>query len=183
MATPLLFLRASCIMNVGAIACAAAGLCFMLLLAFLALRWLSANKKNDPPAQQTPEEPAKPAKPPRPPPATNDTADESPDAGFQSGSCKLSYYGPEPSANDGFSTTADGSPLDHTKNIVAVGKSKWNKLKGKKVRIGNKTYTIRDQCSVCDGRKVDYDVLVESEARANSLGLKTMACSIDPKKV
>lgn len=97
------------------------------------------------------------------------------------GTCKISFYSPSIDENDGYTTTHDGTDLDDAVgDTVAVASSKYNKMKGKQVVINGKTYKVRDSCTTCAGKEVDYDMLVGSKEEANKLGYKYWSCSIKP---
>lgn len=102
--------------------------------------------------------------------------------------CKLTHYTPDINQNDGYTTTNDQMDLWEAAklgNTVAVPIEQWDRLKGRYVMIGNKEYKIRDSCTVCQSRKVDYDVLVgsrelglkKSNELANRLGVRWIPCS------
>lgn len=116
--------------------------------------------------------------PPAPPTPPDDPDDNPGDTAPET--CKITFYGPEAWANDGWNVTADGSKLDHTKNIVAVPTDVWDKYKGRKVTLNGKTYTVKDSCTPCRKNGVDFDVLVESEKVANNIGIKYWPCSFKP---
>lgn len=94
--------------------------------------------------------------------------------------CKVSFYTDDPGENDGSTTTADGSKLDASKNIVAVPTDVWKKYRGRTVVLNGKTYTVKDSCSSCRGKGISFDVLVSSKKQANSLGIKRWPCSFKP---
>lgn len=143
------------------------GLAVMLAAAIVVVLVVNrGRKKSDPPSL-----------PPTPP----DGGGETPTTpGSNGDKCKITFYGPEAWANDNWTVTADGSKLDHTKNIVAVPTDVWDKYRGRKVTLNGKTYTVKDSCTPCRKNGVDFDVLVESEKVANEIGIKYWPCSFKP---
>lgn len=94
--------------------------------------------------------------------------------------CKVSHYTDDPGENDGYTTTADGSPLDYKRNIVAVPIGVWDKYKGKSVVIDGRSYEVRDSCSNCAAKGISFDILVKDKKTADRLGVPTVTCSWKP---
>jgi hypothetical protein len=92
--------------------------------------------------------------------------------------CQVTFYTNDPAENDGYITTADGSALDHTENIIAVTEVNYEKLKHKKIRIDGEIYTVRDTCSSCTDEVLSIDMLVASKDIANERGEHFTECEI-----
>jgi hypothetical protein len=92
--------------------------------------------------------------------------------------CRLTYYTSDPSENDGYTVTADGTDLDHSKNIVAVSQDRYKSMKHKTIRIEGEDFTVRDICSSCTEDYLAIDVLVASEEIANERGAYFTECEV-----
>jgi 3D (Asp-Asp-Asp) domain-containing protein len=90
--------------------------------------------------------------------------------------CRVTYYTQDPAENDGYTTTADGTKLDHTKNIIAVTPDMYDSLKHTKIRIDGANYTVRDICSSCTDEYLSVDMLVASKSIANTRGVHFTEC-------
>lgn len=144
-----------------------------LMLIVLVPRKKTSPTPPDPPV--TPPDPPSDSSSPDPP-----SDSTPPDSTQGSKRCKISFYSSDPKENDGWTVTADGSKLDHTKNIVAVPIDVWDKYKGRKVTLNGKTYTVKDSCSICRKNGVHFDVLVSSKKVALDCGIKYWPCSLKP---
>jgi 3D (Asp-Asp-Asp) domain-containing protein len=92
--------------------------------------------------------------------------------------CQITFYTDDPAENDGYTTTADGSELDATKNIIAVSHDMYKTLEHKKIRIDGEIYTVRDICSSCTDDHMHVDMLVSSKKEAFERGVYFTECEI-----
>lgn len=92
--------------------------------------------------------------------------------------CQITFYTDDPVENDGYTTTADGSELDASKNIIAVSHDMYETLKHKKFRIDGEIYTVRDICSSCTDDHMHVDMLVSSKKEAFARGVYFTECEI-----
>ena len=92
--------------------------------------------------------------------------------------CQLTFYTDDPAENDGYTTTADGSELDVSENIIAVSNDMYETLKHKKIRIDGEIYTVRDICSSCSDDHLHVDMLVASKKEAIARGVYFTECEI-----
>ena len=92
--------------------------------------------------------------------------------------CQVTFYTSDPAENDGYTTAADGSDLNHSENIIAVTEDMYDSLKHKRIRIDGDTYTVRDICSSCTDEYLSIDMLVASKSIANKRGVHFTECEI-----
>ena len=96
----------------------------------------------------------------------------------QTKECQVTFYTDDPAENDGYTTTADGSELDASQNIIAVTHKMYKTLEHKKIRIDGETYTVRDICSSCTDEHLHVDMLVSSKKEAFDRGVYFTECEI-----
>jgi 3D (Asp-Asp-Asp) domain-containing protein len=99
----------------------------------------------------------------------------------QTKECQVTFYTDDPSENDGYTTTADGSELDASQNIIAVTHKMYRTLEHKKIRIDGEIYTVRDICSSCTDEHLHVDMLVSSKKEAFDRGVYFTECEIIDK--
>lgn len=92
--------------------------------------------------------------------------------------CQVTFYTDDPAENDGYTTTADGSELDASENIIAVSNEMYETLEHKKIRIDGEIYTVRDICSSCSNDHLHVDMLVFSKKEAFERGVYFTECEI-----
>jgi 3D (Asp-Asp-Asp) domain-containing protein len=92
--------------------------------------------------------------------------------------CQVTFYTDDPEENDGYTTTADGSELDASQNIIAVTSTMYKTLEHKKIRIDGEIYTVRDICSSCTDEHLHVDMLVSSKKEAFERGVYFTECEI-----
>jgi 3D (Asp-Asp-Asp) domain-containing protein len=90
----------------------------------------------------------------------------------------VTFYTDDPEENDGYTTTADGSELDASQNIIAVTSTMYKTLEHKKIRVDGEIYTVRDICSSCTDEHLHVDILVSSKKEAFDRGDYFTVCEI-----